>query len=78
MSKEEFQEKDIWKRKHGLYRCGNCGKPLLLYKDISEMSCCYECMHEMKGYEDEKGKVQPVRFGHQKENDIFVPMKYTY
>ena len=74
---DECRREDTWLLKHGLYRCGNCGKRHP-HMDISEMSHCYWCDHDMKWFETKDGKILPVKFGWNKEDDVVRSMKCSY
>lgn len=67
---------NVWFLEHGLYKCGNCLRATA-YLDISERSFCYNCGHVMKWYEKD-GKLEPVKFGHDKKYDAEPNMRYTY
>jgi len=77
MNEEEVDLLRTWIRKHGLYKCGNCGRPTR-YVDISERSICYNCRQLMKWYEDENGAYKPIRYEHHIFDDLDIDFRYTY
>lgn len=53
------REAKTWVRKHGVYRCGNCGKHPI-YVNIREMSQCPYCEMKMGFYQDTSKHLKPL------------------
>ena len=72
---DEMKTEDTWILKHGIYKCGSCGKTQA-YVDIADMNHCFNCDHDMFWYETKDGHIMPIKYRHHREDDVYTPLCY--